>query len=99
MTEQQTPAPGGFKVPADLVDTALNLTQVRQVVQIRKRAAIIARRIASLPAKLEALNGELDVLRQREAAVKAGEPDPALLVDATPDPVPEPDPAPAAFPE
>jgi len=76
----------GFKVPADLADTDLSLTQVRSIVTIRRKAKGIQNRIDALPGKKAALEGELETLRTREAAIKAGQTDPALLPDPEPAP-------------
>ena len=76
----------GFKVPADLADTDLTLTQVRNIVKIRKTARATQVKIDTLPAKKLALEQDLTLLRARERAIKAGEPDPtASQVDVQPE--------------
>ena len=61
----------GFKVPDDLMDKDLTLTEVRQILDNRKTINRVQARLDGLPAKAEACKAELVTLREAEEKMLA----------------------------
>jgi len=74
----------GFKVPDDLADKDLTLTQVRTILDNRKTIKRVEARLAALPDKAKAYKSELADLRKVEADLMADVKDVPKAADAAP---------------
>lgn len=61
----------GFKVPDDLADKDLTLTEVKRILDNRKAMKRIQNRIDAMPAKIADMEAEVKRLAENEAALLA----------------------------